>query len=87
MVKAKVTIKNPTGLHVRPAGLFCQTASNYKCKISFLNRNTIGNAKSMLSVLGACIKMGDEIELVCEGVDEEEALAKMIQIIEDGLGE
>ena len=87
MVKAKVTIKNPTGLHVRPAGLFCQAASNYKSKISFTNKNTIGNAKSVLSVLGACIKMGDEIEVICEGVDEEEALAKMIQIIEDGLGE
>lgn len=87
MVKAKVTIKNPTGLHLRPVGLFCQTAVRFNCKISFVSKKTSGNAKSVLSVLGACIKMGDEIELICEGEDEEEALAKMIQIIEDGLGE
>lgn len=29
MVSEKVTIKNPTGLHLRPAGLFCRTAMQY----------------------------------------------------------
>ena len=87
MVKTKVTIKNPTGLHLRPAGLFCQTAASFKSKISFMGQKAGGNAKSVLSVLGARIKMGDEIELICEGEDEEEALEKMIQIIADGLGE
>ena len=38
-------------------------------------------------MLGACIKKGDEIELICEGPDEEEALAAMVKAIEDGLGE
>ena len=30
MVSDKVVIKNPTGLHLRPAGLFCKTAMQYK---------------------------------------------------------
>ncbi len=87
MVKQKTTIKNPTGLHLRPAGLFCKTAVQYKSKITFQYKDTTANAKSVLSVLGACIKRGDEIELICEGVDEEEALEAMVKIIEDGLGE
>lgn len=87
MVKQKTTIKNPTGLHLRPAGLFCRTAVQYKSKITFQIKDTTANAKSVLSVLGACIKRGDEIELICEGEDEQEALAAMIKIIEDGLGE
>ena len=87
MVSAKATIKNPTGLHLRPAGLFCKTAAQFKSKITFRSRNTIENAKSVLSVLGACIKSGDEIELICEGIDEEEALQAMLRIIEEGLGE
>ena len=49
--------------------------------------NTIANAKSVLSVLGACIKKGDEIELVCDGEDEEEALKEMVAAVEGGLGE
>lgn len=87
MVTQKTTIKNPTGLHLRPAGLFCKTAVQFKSKITFRSRNTTSNAKSMLSVLGACIKRGDEIELICEGEDEQEALETMVKIIEDGLGE
>lgn len=87
MVSQKTTIKNPTGLHLRPAGLFCKTAVQFKSKITFRHENTIANAKSVLSVLGACIKKGDEIELMCEGDDETEALAEMLKIIEDGLGE
>ncbi len=87
MVSKKIMIKNPTGLHLRPAGLFCKTAVQFKCKITFQHKDTTANAKSVLSVLGACIKKGDEIELVCDGEDEQEALAVMLTLIEDGLGE
>ena len=87
MVSKKTTIKNPTGLHLRPAGLFCKTAVQFKSRISFQFKDTTANAKSVLSVLGACIKKGDEIELICEGEDEQEALNAMVAIIEDGLGE
>lgn len=87
MVSQKVIIKNPTGLHLRPAGILCKEAMNYKSLITFNFRDTTANAKSVLSVLGACIKSGDEIELVCEGADEEEALAALVGVIEDGLGE
>lgn len=87
MVKQKVVISNPTGLHLRPAGLFCKTAVSFECKITFQCRNTTANAKSVLSVLGACIKKGDTIEVICEGEDEEEALKTMVEIVESGLGE
>ena len=50
------------------------------------NEEVTANAKSVLSVLGACIKSGDEIEVICEGSDETAALAEMIRIIEDGRG-
>lgn len=87
MVSRKTTIKNPTGLHLRPAGLFCKTAVQFKSRISFQFKDTTANAKSVLSVLGACIKAGDEIELICDGEDEQEALNAMVTIVEDGLGE
>ncbi len=87
MVSQKVIIKNPTGLHLRPAGILCKEAMNFKSLITFNFRESTANAKSVLSVLGACIKSGDEIELVCEGEDEEEALAALVTAVEDGLGE
>ena len=91
MLSEKVIIKNPTGLHLRPAGLFCKTAMQFECKILIEKKSRTkevsANAKSVLSVLGACVKSGDEIELICEGEDEEEALKKMVEAIEAGLGE
>lgn len=87
MVKQVVTIKNPTGLHLRPAGILCKEAMQYKSLITFHYRGNTANAKSVLSVLGACIKSGDEIEFVCDGEDEEEALGAMVNAVESGLGE
>lgn len=87
MVSQKTTIKNLTGLNVRPAGILCETALKFECKITFHYADGVGNAKSVLSILGAGIKSGDEIEIACEGDDEVEALKKMIKVIDDGLGE
>ena len=87
MVGQKVVIKNPTGLHLRPAGILCKEAMQFSSHITFTFRGNTANAKSVLSLLGACIKSGDEIELFCEGSDENEALAAMVRVIENGLGE
>ncbi|MCI5622033.1 MAG: HPr family phosphocarrier protein [Lachnospiraceae bacterium] len=87
MVKQVVRIKNPTGLHLRPAGILCKEAMQYKSLITFHYRGNTANAKSVLSVLGACIKSGDEIEFVCDGEDEDEALEAMVNAVESGLGE
>lgn len=87
MVSQKVTIKNPTGLHLRPAGILCKDAMEFKSLITFQFKDTTANAKSVLSVLGACVKSGDEIELFCDGPDENEALASLVVAIESGLGE
>ena len=88
MVSQKVKIKNPTGLHLRPAGVLCKSAIEYSSVVTFkYGGENIANAKSVLSVLGACIKSGDEIELICEGEDEDKALHEMIALIESGLGE
>ncbi len=87
MVSEKVIVKNPTGLHLRPAGLLCNQAMKYQSSVQFSHNHTVSNAKSVLSVLAACVKCGDEIELICEGEDEDTALREMILLIQSGLGE
>lgn len=87
MVKEKVTIKNPTGLHLRPAGILCKEAMRFKSVITFSFKDNTANAKSVLSVLGACVKCGDEIEFTCEGEDEQEALSALVACVQAGLGE
>ena len=87
MISQKVTVINPTGLHLRPAGTLCKEAMKFKSLITFTTKDVTANAQSVLSVLGACVKCGDEIELTCEGEDEKEAMESLVKAIESGLGE
>ena len=88
MVKENIIVTSQLGIHLRPAGAMCDAAIKFDSNISFEYADgKTANAKSVLSVLGACIKSGDEIELICNGEDESEALEYLIQYIKDGLGE
>lgn len=87
MVSKRIVIKNNTGLHLKPAAFFCKEAMKYKSVITFTFENVTANAKSVLSVLGACVKCGDEIDIVCEGSDEQEALDALCSAVDEGLGE
>ena len=85
MTQQKITVKNQTGLHLRPAGILCRTAMLYKSHITLTYGQTTANAKSVLSVLGAGVKAGDELEIACEGVDEQEAMEAIVKLFESGL--
>lgn len=87
MVSRKIVVKNPNGFHLRPAGMFCKIAIEFRSKITISIENARVNGKSVLSVLGACIKPGDEIEIICEGEDEEKALTVLTKAVEEGLGD
>ena len=86
MVSQLVRITNPTGLDVKPAGSLCKEAVKFKSKVTYCyGGGNIANAKSMLSVLGSSIKCEEEIQLMCEGEDEQEALAHLVSCFEKGL--
>ena len=86
MISRKVTIHNPSGLHLRPAGLLCKEAMKYKSLITFTFKETTANAKSVLGILAARVQQGDEIEILCEGTDEDEALSALMQLMQKGFG-
>ena len=87
MLKKTIAINNPSGLHMRPAGIFVKTATPFKSSVGFDIRGNSYNAKSMFSVLSAAVKSGDEIELNVEGEDEQACMDAIVAAIESGLGE
>ncbi|NLJ90412.1 MAG: HPr family phosphocarrier protein [Clostridiales bacterium] len=87
MVSQKIVVWNKLGIHLRPATLLSKKASDFESKISLKNRNTSVNVKSVLGLLGAGVSQHDEIEIICEGPDEEEALSEIINLIRSGLGD
>ena len=87
MVSKKVNVINPSGLHLRPAGVLSQTSMKFKSNTIIESGEKKIVAKSVLNVMAAGIKCGTEINVICEGPDEEEALAAITEAIETGLGE
>lgn len=57
MVSQKVTIKNPTGLHLRPAGILCKEAMQFKSLITFTFRDSTANAKERAQRTGRMREM------------------------------
>ncbi len=87
MVSKKLTIVNAQGFHMRPASVFSSAMGKYACDVTIKFNGSDYNAKSLLNIIAACIKCGSEIEVVCDGADENEALEEAAKMIESGLGE
>lgn len=87
MVKEKVIIENETGLHARPATEISKIAMKYKCDINFLVNGKKVNAKSPLMIMATGIKSKTELEVLCDGEDEEKALEELKMAFENLLGE
>ena len=87
MISRTLTVVNPSGLHLRPAGVLSQTAMRFKSEIILESGDKRIIAKSVLNVMAAGIKCGAKINVVCNGPDEEEALDALSKAIESGLGE
>ena len=81
MVTQKVVVTEPLGLHLRPARVFCEESLKYQSRIQIRKDTSLLNAKSVLGVLAAGVKCGDEVEIICEGPDEEEALECLTEIL------
>lgn len=87
MVKKQLILTNPNGFHMRPASIFASAMSKFKSDITIRFNGNNYNAKSLLNIIAACIKCGSDIEILCSGEDENEALEEAVKLIEGGLGE
>lgn len=87
MKSEKITVTNPSGLHLRPAGLLASIATKCESEVTIKYQEKQINAKSVLNIMASGIKQGTEIEIVCEGPTEEQDLKTIIDAIASGLGE
>ena len=87
MVSQKVTVTNPSGIHARPASNLCKVAGSCRCDDFLVVGDKKVQAKSVLNLMAAAIKTGTEVVVECDGEGEEEALKKVVEAIESGLGE
>ncbi|HET7686428.1 MAG TPA: HPr family phosphocarrier protein [Candidatus Limnocylindria bacterium] len=86
-----VTVRNPSGLHARPAATFVKAAAAYATdvRITNLTRDAArsASAKSILGVMGLGVSQGHELQIEADGEDAERAVAELAALVEGGLGE
>lgn len=73
----------PNGVHARPASHVESLCNQFDSEINWQNQRTglVGNAKSVLSLIGTDTLLGDECLLTIDGQDEEAALEQLKQFI------
>lgn len=84
MISRNITITNHIGLHARPATFFIQKANEFTSSIWVEKDDRRVNAKSLLGVLSLGITKGMAITLIADGVDENEALDALVDLIQNG---
>ena len=83
IVSQVITLKNEEGLHARPATEIAKNASKYVCTVKFDVQGTEYNAKSVLNIMSAGIKNNTQVKIICDGADEEQALAEMLNTLKN----
>ena len=82
-----VSIKNASGLHARPAGMFVKKASEFKATVEVIAKGKIVNAKSIMGIMSLGLGKGDELTISANGEDEEAAINTLVELIDSGFGE
>ncbi len=81
MQQVKVTVIDPVGLHARPATVAVNAASKFKCEVKVAYNGRTVNMKSIMGVMSLGIPTNSEIEITCEGDDEEEAIKTIEEVL------
>ena len=87
MLKKELTIVNKLGLHARAAAVLVQLAGTFSAEIMISKEKLTINCKSIMGVLMLAAAQNTSIIVEIAGKDEEEAMAALGNLIEDGFGE
>ena len=80
-VEKKITIRNETGLHARPAALFVQIANKFESSITIIKDDQTVNGKSIMGILMLAAEKGSRISIIADGKDAEEAVVELSEIL------
>lgn len=77
MREFEFTVKDPIGLHARPAGRLVKEASKFASRIVLEANGKSVEATHLLALMGMRIKSGTVVKVTVEGTDEEPCAAAL----------
>lgn len=81
MVEKQYTITDEAGVHARPASALVGSVSKFQSDITFEYKGKKVNLKSILGVMSLGVTSGSTVTIAADGVDEEEAMARIDEVL------
>ena len=75
-------VRNPNGLHLRPAGLLVQLAAGFQSEIHLTKDNVRVDGRSILDVITLMATQGSEVSVSASGNDAQAAVDAIVEFIE-----
>lgn len=85
MQKFVYTIKDPLGLHARPAGLLAKEAAKFQAQTNISVQNKTADMKRIIALMTLGIKQGMEVTVTTQGTDEVEAIEALEKLLTTNL--
>jgi len=80
--ETSIQIRNPEGLHMRPAMQFVDVANRFDCSITVSNGQDDVDGKSIMQISMLAATCGTTLQLKAEGVDASEAVEALRELVE-----
>jgi phosphocarrier protein HPr len=76
------TVSDPVGFHLRAAGRIVRLTKTFASEVTIRYEGRIANAKSIMGLASLAAEFGTDVEIEAIGADEEEAIEKLVHLIE-----
>lgn len=87
MIQTPITISNRLGLHARASAKLTKLAGSHVSSVHLSRNGRRVNAKSIMGVMMLAAGLGADVEIECEGPDEQQALDAIAALFNDKFGE
>lgn len=81
MIERQTEIVNRLGLHARAAAKLVHTAGEFQSRVTVAKDGEEVDAKSILGILLLAASQGTQVTIRCDGVDEENAMRAVTELI------
>ena len=86
MKQFEYTIRDPLGIHARPAGMLVKEAKAFADTVVTITKNgTTVKATQLMKLMSLGVKKGDVVTVAAEGADEDAAIIAISNFFQNNL--
>ena len=85
MKQFEYTVKDPLGIHARPAGMLVKEAKAFASACTITKNGATVKASQLMKLMSLGVKQGDVVTVTADGADEDAAIAALKAFFEANL--